>query len=478
MSTPSRDRADVHSPATSPASPPPPEVARGRSDGFGESLKAKAPVVAKELLLPFITITTLFFLWGVANDLTNPMVSAFKKVMPELSNTQATMVQMAFYGGYGTMAIPAALFIRRFSYKSGILVGLGLYALGAFLFYPAATQHVFGFFLASLYILTFGLAFLETTANPLILSLGDPRTATQRLNLAQAFNPVGSLLGMLVAQLVVIQALRSSDYDADAYNALDATEQVAIRTHDLDLISTPYIGLGVLVLVIAGIIAVTKFPKASEAVKLSVGESWSRLRSHPRYLEGVLAQMFYVGAQIMCWTFIFQYVDHLNASRPADAQLTATWYNMAAMVCFLLGRWLCTYLMRTIDGARLMLYFAIGAVTFCAGTVFVGGMFGLFSLIGVSICMSLMFPTIYGISLDGMGDEAKLGSAGLVMAIVGGALLPLLQASILDWGGDGFGDVEVLGYIPEVNFSFIVPLVSLAIVGVFAYRSLRPRATV
>ena len=477
MSTPAHDREDVRTASTSPASPPPAEVAAdppAGAAGFGASLRGKAPVVARELLLPFITITTLFFLWGVANDLTNPMVSAFKKVMPELSNTQATMVQLAFYGGYGTMAIPAALFIRRFSYKSGILVGLGLYATGAFLFYPAATQQVFGFFLASLYVLTFGLAFLETTANPLILSLGDPRTATQRLNLAQAFNPVGSLLGMLVAQLVVIQALRSSDYDADAYGALDVAEQTAIRTHDLDLISTPYIALGVLVLVIAGVIAATKFPAASEAVKLSVGESWRRLRAHPRYLEGVLAQMFYVGAQIMCWTFIFQYVDHLNASRAPDAQLTATWYNMAAMVCFLLGRWLCTYLMRTIDGARLMLYFAIGAVAFCAGTIFVGGLFGLFSLIGVSICMSLMFPTIYGISLEGMGDEAKLGSAGLVMAIVGGALLPLVQASILDWGGDGFGDVAVLGYIPEVNFSFVVPLVSLAIVGVFAWRSLRP----
>ena len=520
MSTPSRDRADVHAPATSPASPPPPEVARGRSDGFGASLKDKVPVVAKELLLPFIAVTSLFFLWGVANDLTNPMVSAFKKVMTELSNTEATLVQFAFYGGYGTMAIPAALYIRRFSYKSGILVGLALYAIGAFLFYPAATLETYAFFLASLYILTFGLAFLETTANPMILSMGAPETATQRLNLAQAFNPIGSLSGMLVAQFVVLDALRSDDfsgeehsvlskarleavragdlgfvervpedsaqivdlaiaaaradtaYVGDYYSALPAAQKALIRTNDLDIISTPYIGLGVILLVVMGIIAVTKFPKVTMATQLSVRESWERLRRHPRYLEGVGAQMFYVGAQIACWTSIFHYVDYLNTSRPPDDALTPTWYNMAAMVCFLLGRWLCTYLMRTMDGARLMLYFAIGGVVCCAGVIFVGGMFGLYSLIGVSLCMSLMFPTIYGIALDGMGDEAKLGSAGLVMAIVGGALLPTLQAYIIDIESKHYADILILGYIPEGNFSFIVPLVSLAIVGVFAYRSL------
>ena len=340
--------------------------------------------------------------------------------MPELSNFEAALVQMAFYGGYGTMAIPAALFIRRYSYKSGILVGLGLYAAGAFLFYPAAANQQFGFFLASLYVLTFGLAFLETTANPFILSMGARATATQRLNLAQAFNPVGSLLGMLVAQLVVIDALRSDDYSAEAYAALGEAEALAVRTNDLDVISTPYIGLGVLVAVIAVAIALTKFPQTTEHVRMTIGEAWAKLRSNARYREGVLAQAFYVGAQIMCWTFIFQYVDHLNASRGPDEQLTATWYNMAAMISFLSGRWVCTYLMRAIDGARLMMYFAMGGVLFCAGTILLGGMAGLYCLIAVSVCMSLMFPTIYGIALDGMGDEAKLGSAGLVMAIVGG----------------------------------------------------------
>ena len=232
------------------------------------------------------------------------------------------------------------------------------------------------------------MAFLETTANPLILSLGDKRTATQRLNLAQAFNPVGSLLGMLTAQLVVINALRSSDYDADAYAALDVAEQSAIRTADLDLISTPYIGLGVLVLVIAGIIAVTKFPAAyrcGEAVRES--ESWSRLKSHPRYIEGRLrADVLRRGTDHVLDLHLpvrRQPQRHARRRRPTHGPRGTTWRGGGggggAMVCFLLGRWLCTYLMRTIDGARLMLYFAIGAVAFCAGTIFIGGMAGLFS---------------------------------------------------------------------------------------------------
>ncbi len=431
------------------------------------------PVVRKKLLFPFIAITSLFFLWGIANDLTNPMVSAFKKVMPELSNFEAALVQLAFYGGYATMAIPAAIFIRKYSYKKGILLGLLLYATGAFLFYPAATYEEFGFFLASLYILTFGLAFLETTSNPFILSMGDAETATRRLNLSQAFNPMGSLLGMLVAQLVVIQSLKSDDYTADAYEALSMVEKAGIRENDLNIISFPYIALGILVVFIFLVIAFTKFPVFREESKMSMKTSFLKLVRNRNYYEGVVAQAFYVGAQIMCWTFIFQYVDHLNESRAADEQLTATWYNMAAMIFFLSGRWLCTWLLKYIRGPRLMLFFALGGVVFCTGAILLPGIWGLYSLVAISLCMSLMFPTIYGIALKGMGDEAKLGSAGLVMAIVGGALMPPLQASILDWGGPGFSDVQVWGTVPEVKFSFILPLICLAVVALYSFRSLK-----
>ncbi len=428
-------------------------------------------VVERQYLVPFILLTSLFFLWGIANDLTNPMVSAFKKVMPELSNMEAALVQLAFYGGYATMAIPAALFIRKYSYKSGILLGLGLYAVGALLFIPAAKFEVFGFFLASLYVLTFGLAFLETTSNPYVLSMGSPETATRRLNLAQTFNPMGSLLGMLGAQILVIKSLQSTNYTLESYNGLSAIEQASIRTHDLNTISTPYIALGVLVLVILVIIALVKMPKKTEhAESLDLNATFKVLLKNKRYYEGVLTQLFYVAAQIMCWTFIYQYVDNINNSLPANEQLTATWFNMAAMIAFLVGRSAGTILLKYYRAGQLMFVFALVGISFTVGAISIQGIVGLYSLVGISIAMSIMFPTIYGIALKGMGDEAKLGSAGLVLAIVGGALMPPFQGWILDLGGPGFADLHILG-VPEINFSFILPLVCLIAVAIYSYRA-------
>ncbi len=428
-------------------------------------------LVSKELLLPFILITSLFALWGIANDLTNPMVSAFKKVMPELSNVQASLVQFAFYFGYFCMALPAALFIRKFSYKSGIILGLILYAVGAFMFYPAAAYQEYTFFLISLYVMTSGLAFLETTSNPLVLAMGSPETATRRLNLAQAFNPMGSLFGMLVAQFFVISALRSDDYSAEAYNALSTVEKAGIRTNDLEVISFPYLALGVLVLVIMVLIFLTKIPNTDNEEKMTLSESFSKLFSNKTYVQGVVAQAFYVGAQIMCWTYIFQYVDNLNTARPEGAQLTATYFNVVAMVLFLSGRWLGTILMKNHEPSKMLYFFGIGGMLCTLGAILLPGMAGLISLVCISIFMSIMFPTIYGIALKGMGDEAKIGSAGLVMAIVGGALMPVLQGSILDWGGSGFADVQVLGFIPEVKFSFILPLFCFVVVTIYGFRS-------
>ncbi|WP_157208939.1 L-fucose:H+ symporter permease [Mariniflexile maritimum] len=427
----------------------------------------KIPVVRKSLLLPFVIITSLFALWGIANDLTNPMVSAFKKVMPELSNTQASLVQFAFYFGYFFMALPAALFIRKYSYKSGIILGLSLYALGAFLFYPAAANQEFNYFLISLWVLTCGLAFLETTSNPLILMLGDQETATQRLNLAQAFNPIGSLTGMIIAQVFIIGALRSDDYSAEAYNALTSQELATIRENDLGIISIPYIALGVLVLAIMALIVFTKIPKTAPEDKMGLSESFKKLFSNANYKHGVIAQAFYVGAQIMCWTYIFQYVDNLNDT--FGWELTATYYNVAAMMSFLVGRWIGTALMKSINPSKILMLFGMGGMLCSAGAILLPGMAGLISLVAISVFMSIMFPTIYGIALNNMGEEAKIGSAGLVMAIVGGALMPILQGSILDWGGSGFSDVKILGFIPEVNFSFILPFICLAVVSHYGY---------
>ncbi|MDO6853735.1 L-fucose:H+ symporter permease [Cellulophaga lytica] len=430
------------------------------------------PIVKKELLFPFIMITSLFALWGIANDLTNPMVSAFKKVMPELSNMQASLVQFAFYFGYFFMALPAALFIRKYSYKSGIVLGLCLYAIGAFLFYPAAAFQEFNYFLISLWVITCGLAFLETTSNPLILSLGAKETATQRLNLAQAFNPIGSLIGMIVAQQFVISALRSDDKNEAGeliYDGLSSSAKSVIRENDLSVISVPYIILGVVVLCIMAIILFIKIPKSVDGDKMSISDSFKKLFSNKNYIFGVIAQAFYVGAQIMCWTYIFQYVDNINEGLPANEALTATWYNIAAMVIFLTGRWIGTALMKTLNPSRVLLLFGLGGVLFSAGAILLQGQLGLYSLVGISLFMSIMFPTIYGIALKDMGDEAKIGSAGLVMAIVGGALMPVLQGGILDWGGPGFSDVKILGFIPEINFSFILPLICLSVVTAYGY---------
>ncbi|GAA4237634.1 L-fucose permease [Postechiella marina] len=440
------------------------------------STETKAPIVSKQLLFPFIIITSLFALWGIANDLTNPMVSAFKKVMPELSNLQASLVQSAFYFGYFFMALPAALFIRKYSYKSGIILGLTLYAIGAFMFYPAAAFEDFNFFLISLWVITCGLSFLETTANPLILALGDKRTATQRLNLAQAFNPVGSLTGMVIAQVFVLSALRSDDYTTEAYNALESAELAAIRENDLSVISFPYIALGVLVLAIMAIIIFTKIPKTPQEDKMSLSNSFKKLFANKNYLGGVVAQAACVGSQIMCWTFIFQYVDNLNATNGMD--ITATHYNIAAMILFLSGRWIGTGLMRKMNPSKVLAIFGFSGAVCAVGAILLTGIAGLISLVAISIFMSIMFPTIYGIALKDMGDEAKIGSAGLVMAIVGGAFMPPIQASILDMGGDGFNDVTFLGYIPEVNFSFILPMFCLAVVGFYGYRTIQKVKTV
>ena len=369
------------------------------------------------------------------------------------------------------MALPAALFIRKYSYKSGIIVGLLLYAIGAFLFYPAAALQEYTYFLISLWIITCGLAFLETTSNPLILSLGDEETSTRRLNLAQAFNPMGSLLGMITAQVVVIGSLKSNNFTKETYLALSSEEMTTIRENDLSVISLPYISLGIVVLIILVVILCTKIPIQAEEDKIGLKESFAKLFSNKNYKQGVVAQAFYVGAQIMCWTYIFQYVDNLNISE--NLKITATYYNIVAMILFLAGRWIGTAIMKNNSPSKMLLFAGFGGVFACLGAILLPGIIGLISLVCISVFMSIMFPTIYGISLKGMGDEAKIGSAGLVMAIVGVALMPVLQAYIIDFGGSGFADLQILGFIPEVKFSFILPLICLLVVARYGYVTLK-----
>lgn len=424
----------------------------------------KSPLVEKRYLVPFILVTSLFALWGFANDITNPMVAAFQTVM-ELSATKASLVQFAFYGGYATMAIPAALFIRRYSYKSGILLGLGLYAVGAFLFIPAAQWQQFSFFCLSLYILTFGLAFLETTANPYILSMGSKDTATRRLNLAQAFNPIGSLSGMAVASLIVLPNLLSEVRDASGkliFDTLPAAEKASIRLHDLAIIRDPYVAIGIVVVIMLVTIALVRMPNTSAVgEKVNTRQTLRHLWHNREYRFGVITQMCYVAAQIMVWTFIIQYADNLGIKKS-----TAQNYNILAMALALSFRFIGTYLMKYIRPSRLLTIFGIGAMSCTAGTILIEGMAGLYCLVAISMFMSIMFPSIYGIALDRVdARDTSLGAAFLVMAIVGGALMPPLQAMIIDLGR--------VGSMAAVNLSFILPLLCFAAVTAYGFYTTR-----
>ncbi len=481
----------------------------------------KPPLLPRSYLWPFVLVTSLFALWGFANDVTNPLVNVFKNLFV-ISNTQSALVQTAFYGGYATMALPAALFIRRFSYKAGILVGLALYAIGAFLSLPAASYANFNLFLLSLYVLTFGLAFLETTANPFVLSLGPPETATRRLNLAQAFNPIGSLTGMTVASFLILSNLQVAEFQsevgdfhqaaqasspqslkidpllanylqaAQAQNdPLDAPSNDAIlsdsltafqagelptfqgqtfaqmQSSDLAIVKMPYVFIGIVVLGVMVVFSLTAMPDTSpkQADRLQLGETFATLIRNKDYVEGVVAQAFYVGAQIMCWTFIIHYATTNLGMSAAEAQN----HNIAAMIIFCGSRFFCTYLLKFVTPGRLLLALATGGIAFTLGTIFLPGYAGLYSLIGVSACMSLMFPTIYGLALAGMGDEAKIASAGLVFAIVGGALMPPLQGRIIDLGGE----TGLLLGLPAVNVSFVLPLVCFVVIALYATRATR-----
>ena len=423
----------------------------------------QSKLVEKKYLLTFILITSLFALWGFANDITNPMVAAFQTVM-ELSAAKASLVQFAFYGGYATMAIPAALFARRYSYKKGILLGLILYAIGAFMFIPAANRQEFSFFCVSLYVLTFGLAFLETTANPYILSLGSKETSTRRLNLAQAFNPIGSLMGMFVASRIVLAKLESDTAQVReiGFSNLDEMTKLSIREHDLDIIRNPYVALGCVVLFVFVVIAIFVKNQNNERKENTNSKgTLKRLFSNKVYREGVVTQLFYVAAQIMTWTFIIQYADRLGIDK-ATAQL----YNIIAMGMFLCGRFVSTFLMKYVNSRRLLMFFAIGAMLASAGTILIDGVLGLYCLMAISVFMSLMFPTIYGIALENVSlEDSSLGAAFLVMAIVGGALMPPLQGMIIDLG--------TVGSIPAVNFSFILPFICFVMIFIYGFRTSR-----
>lgn len=415
-------------------------------------------------LVPFILITSCFALWGFANDITNPMVKAFSKIF-RMSVTEGTLVQVAFYGGYFAMAFPAAMFIRKYTYKAGILLGLGLYALGAFLFFPAKMTGSYYPFLLAYFILTCGLSFLETSSNPYILSMGTEETATRRLNLAQAFNPIGSLLGMYVA-MNFIQA-KLHPMDTEERMNLPPAEFEALKAADLSTLIAPYLTIGLVILVMLIVIRMTKMPRNGDQSKeINFIPTLKRIFSIHHYREGVITQFFYVGAQIMCWTFIIQYGTHLFVSQGMEekaAEVLSQKYNIVAMIIFCISRFICTFILRYLNPGLLLKILAIAGCFFTLCVIFLQNIWGMYSLVAVSACMSLMFPTIYGIALKGLGDDAKFGAAGLIMAILGGSILPPIQASIID--------MQTVFGMPAVNVSFVLPLICFIVIIIYGRRS-------
>jgi len=446
---------------------------------MSSSSKSKIPLVPRSILIPFILVTICFPGWGLANNMTDTLLAFFKRLM-SMSDFQTSWIQLAFYGAYFCLAIPAALIVQRFSYKVGVLFGLGMFTLGGLMFYPAgllfgsATPLMrFMYFLISLYVLAGGCSILETAANPYILAMGAPETATRRLNFAQSFNPLGSILGVMLSGWFILSKLQPLDAEDRAIMGLiNADGLEKIQLGELQGAVNTYVGFALLLVVLWFAILFCRMPTCSAApVQKGVMRNiWAfisipfdafhferggffmemkELFRNRKYLWGVVAQFFYVGAQIGVWSFTIRYVmQELNL-----LEASASDYYTITLVVFVGMRFVCTFLMKYISPNMLLATLAVFAVLFCLPVMFIGGVVGVVSLISISGCMSLMFPTIYGIASEGLGEKMKLGGCGLIMAILGGAVLTALQGRVSDGAG--------------ISFSYIVPALCFVVVGYY-----------
>ncbi|MBR9884427.1 MAG: L-fucose:H+ symporter permease [Oceanospirillales bacterium] len=396
-------------------------------------MNTRTPMVFREMILPFILLTTCFAAWGVAANMTDPLVKVFSKIFT-MSAFQSALVQFAYYGAYFCLALPAAFINRRFSYKTGVLTGLGFAAAGAFMFYPASQSMSYGYFLAALFILAAGLSILETSANPFVIAMGPVENATRRLNFAQAFNPVGCNIGVFLGATLILTQLNPATAQQRAEMAADQLS--AIQAAELDAVMLPYVGMACALVLIWLAIAALKIRPTREKVvahtrDVRFGETLTRLVRNPHYRFGVIAQFFNVGAQTCIWTFTIQYVmDALsvNEARAGD-------YLQYSLILFLLARFAMTWLMGYVSASRLLAGLSVLAALLSAYLTVGSGYAAVWALVAISGCLSLMFPTIYGIALKGLGADTKFGAAGLVMAILGGALLPMVQGAVIDtWG--------------------------------------------
>lgn len=403
----------------------------------------------KQLRIPFILVALLFLLWGIANNMNDTLLAAFRRIM-SMSDLQTSLVQFSFYGAYFCFALPAAIFISRFSYKAGILLGLALYALGTVLFYPAGIAASYPFFLFAIYVMAGGCAILETTANPYILSMGKPETATRRLNIAQTLNPLGAICGILLSRHFILSELR--DADAAQRAVMDASSLSEMQQQELSAVSGTYLLIGCVLIALLVVIAMVKMPKDRDEGNFNILSSVRKLWVNRRWRYGVIAQFFYVGVQTGVWSFTIR----LAMDRLGILEKDASMVFLYSIVAFSVFRFLFTWLMGYIRPVMLLAGASIAAIACTLGVIFADGWLSIWALVGISAFMSLMFPTIYGIALDGItGDDAKIAASGLIMAILGGALITPLQALISDCLG--------------IGLSFSIPAVCFVIVFVYAF---------
>ncbi len=458
----------------------------------------KHRLVPAGIIFPFILLTSLFFIWAVPNNMTDTMLAAFKRIM-SLSDTQTAWIQVVCYLlGYGFFAIPGAIYIKKHTYKSGVLLGLGFCIAGAILFYPAMLANnmssflSFGMYLLAIFVLFAGLSILETSANSYIYALGDPYTATRRLNFSQSFNPFGALTGVLVSQVFVLSQLNTMSASDRA--SLSQQELVSIQNFELNAVTTAYLVLGLVMLILFLLILFTKMPKAQDDDKtLDLKATWGRLKRNKNYIWGVIAQFFYVGAQIAVWSFIIRYVMQqlnfdaiiaglgenpssegiiqalrgveplagafynfsewigLDVLLPRTAEQAGATYYIMSLILFVTGRFICTFLMKWIRPVNLLSALAVLAVICSIVAIYAPGFLGVYALMGISGCMSLMFPTIYGLGVRGLGDDTKIGGSGMVMAIAGAALLTQIQGILSDQSGS----IKFAYWVPAIAFAFI-----------------------
>lgn len=423
-------------------------------------MSARQPFVYPEMRVVFVLLVLCFAAWGVAANMTDPLVKVFSKIFT-MSQLQSALVQFAYYGAYFCLALPAAFINRRFSYKTGVLTGLGLATLGALAFYPASQLMQYHYFLAALFILAAGLSILETSANPFVMAMGPIENATRRLNLAQAFNPVGTNIGVFLAATLILPNLHIAEAADRAMMADEVLRDV--QAGELNAVMIPYVGMALFLALIWVMIALKKVPPSREKTADSLEQvhfsaTLKRLLANRHYRFGVIAQFFNVAAQVCVWTFTIQYVQQAIGGSEANAAD----YLQYSLLVFLLSRFVMTWLMGFIKPTLLLTILGLSGFGLAIFAMVSVNMAGVWAVVAISACLSLMFPTIYGVALQGLGEDTKFGAAGLVMAILGGALMPMLQGAVID--------------SVSTAFSYIVPAGCLLIVAAYGFFDLqRPR---